>query len=146
MTEEEKTGKGSARDGRDLAGQKAGGPETGPEIQGPAGAPRPLSEKAAETFNENMTKLAERLERMNLAQYIELTNKPLKMVWINFLSGLARGVGMFLGAGVMGALTIAVMTAVAYYLLNFFNMIPVLGEVTKMGANMVKDFVATHKK
>jgi len=43
-------------------------------------------------------------------------------------------------------LTIAVMTAVAYYLLNFFNMIPVLGEVTKMGANMVKDFVATHKK
>jgi len=161
MTEGETTGKGSARDGRDLAGpalegrglagpepggQKAGGPETGPEGPAAPGEPKSLNEKAIEKLNESVVRLAERLEAMNLAQYIELTNRPFKMVWVNFLSGLARGVGMFLGAGVMGALTIAIVTAVAYYLLSFFNMIPVLGEITKVGANMVKDFVAAHKK
>ena len=109
-------------------------------------APKPLSERAAEKLNKNMAKLAERLERMNLAQYIELTNRPLKMVWVNFLSGLARGVGMFLGAGVMGALTIAIVTAVTYYLLNFFNMIPVIGEISKVVLNVIRDFIATHKK
>jgi len=128
MTEGETTGNGSARDG---------GPET---------APKPLSEKAVEKLNENIVKLGTRLEAMNLAQYIELTNKPLKMVWVNFLSGLARGVGMFLGAGAMGALAIAIITALTYYLLNFFNMIPVIGEISKVVMNVVKDFVATHKK
>jgi hypothetical protein len=53
---------------------------------------------------------------------------------------------MFLGAGAMGALAIAIITALTYYLLNFFNMIPVIGEISKVVMNVVKDFVATHKK
>ena len=130
--------------------EKAGKDPAVPDGNAAGGAPKGLSEKAAEKLAEklaeNMAKLADRLERMNLAQYIELTNRPFKLAWVNFLSGLARGVGMFLGAGAMGALTIAIVTAVTYYLLNVFNMIPVIGEISKVVMSVIKDFLATHKK
>jgi hypothetical protein len=122
------------------------GPQPAEPAAGADPATRPLGEKAAEKLNESMVRLAERMERMNLAEYIDMTRRPLKMVWVNFLSGLARGVGMFLGAGAMGALTIAIVTAVTYYLLNVFNMIPVIGDISKVVLNVIKDFLATHKK
>lgn len=51
--------------------------------------------KKIEELNRNMNK-------MNVAEYIELMRSPLYMLYINFLAGLARGLGIAIGATLLG--------------------------------------------
>jgi len=97
------------------------------------------------SLNRNVARLAARLEAANLQDYIDLANRPVRMMWNNFLSGLARGVGMFVGAGTMGALSIAIIGVLVVWLLNFLNMIPVLGDLTSALQSIFKDFMQQHK-
>ena len=97
------------------------------------------------SLNRNVDRLAARLEAANLQDYIDLANRPVRMMWNNFLSGLARGVGMFVGAGAMGALVIAVFGILMVWLLNFLNMIPILGDVATALQSVFKDFMQQHK-
>jgi NADPH:quinone reductase-like Zn-dependent oxidoreductase len=48
------------------------------------------------------------VERMNLGDYIGLLQRPGRLLWINFLAGLARGLGTILGATLLVSLIIAV--------------------------------------
>ena len=97
------------------------------------------------SLHRNMARLAARLEAANMQDYIDLTNRPVRMMWNNFLSGLARGVGMFVGAGAMGALIIAVVGILTVWVLNFLNMVPVLGDLAAALQSVFKDFMQQHK-
>lgn len=46
------------------------------------------------------------MEKMKLAEYVELLNRPTRLFYINFFSGLARGFGMAVGFAILGALLI----------------------------------------
>lgn len=46
------------------------------------------------------------LEKMKLAEYVELLNRPARLFYINFFAGLARGFGMAVGFAVLGAVLI----------------------------------------
>lgn len=48
-----------------------------------------------------VTLLAEILEKMRLAEYIAYLNRPGRLLWYNFLTGLVRGLGTALGAGAL---------------------------------------------
>lgn len=41
--------------------------------------------------------LAQQMEKSRIAQYTELLYSPLRLIWLNILSGLARGIGIALG-------------------------------------------------
>jgi len=41
--------------------------------------------------------LAEQLEKSRISEYSELLHSPLRLIWLNVLSGIARGVGIALG-------------------------------------------------
>ena len=97
------------------------------------------------SLNRNVDRLAARMEAANLQDYIDLANRPVRMMWNNFLSGLARGVGMFLGAGAMGALVIAVVGILMVWLFNFLNMIPVIGDLATAMKSVFQDFMQQHK-
>ncbi|MDM5276527.1 DUF5665 domain-containing protein [Paenibacillus silvae] len=43
------------------------------------------------------SRIANELERSRIAQYTELLNRPWKLIWLNLLSGTARGVGIAIG-------------------------------------------------
>jgi hypothetical protein len=49
-------------------------------------------------------KLSLDLEKMKLAEYVELLNNPKKLIWINFISGIARGLGTAIGFSILFAL------------------------------------------
>ena len=55
---------------------------------------------------ERMERLALHLEKMNIADYMQLINRPRRLVWINFVSGLARGVGIAVGFTLLAALMV----------------------------------------
>lgn len=97
-------------------------------------------------LNDNVVRLSMRLEQMNLAELIDVSRRPFRLMWLNFLAGLARGVGFFLGAGVMGAITLALITWMVYHLLDQLNWIPVIGQFSHAVGDILKQFLEAHPR
>ncbi|KJS19151.1 MAG: membrane protein [Clostridiaceae bacterium BRH_c20a] len=51
-----------------------------------------------------LKKLALDMEKMKLAEYIELLNNPKKLLWVNFIAGVARGLGTAIGFTILFAI------------------------------------------
>lgn len=56
-------------------------------------------------------KLADRLERMRLGDYVTNLNKTSRVLWLNFVSGIARGVGLTIGATLVIAIIFKIISA-----------------------------------
>jgi hypothetical protein len=56
------------------------------------------------TLKEKVEQLSLNLERMKLAEYVELLNRPWRLFYINFFSGLARGLGIAVGFTLLSAI------------------------------------------
>jgi len=81
----------------------------------------PVSAQELAGLKHQVTLLAETLEKMRLAEYIAYLNRPGRLLWLNFLVGLIRGLGTALGAGVLAG--------IAYFLLKRIVVLnlPVIG-------------------
>jgi len=53
---------------------------------------------------DQLDKLAQRLENSGVEEYVRLSQKTSKILWLNFLSGIARGLGFTLGTAVVLAM------------------------------------------
>ena len=81
-------------------------------------------------FNRRQTKalfkklyeLEWKLERANLAGFMELLQNPVRLIFLNFLGGLARGFGIAIGLTIVAGLFIVLLTRLAS--LN----LPVIGQ------------------
>lgn len=51
-------------------------------------------------------RLANRLEALRIADYLELLEKPRKLIFTNFIAGVARGLGFALGTTIVFAFVI----------------------------------------
>ena len=76
--------------------------------------------------------LLQRLENAGLTEYVKLSQKTGKILWLNFLSGIARGLGFSIGA--------TLVLAVVYKILaRIISMnIPYLTELLQQIMNMAK--------
>lgn len=54
-------------------------------------------------------RIAERLDASRIAEYVELMNKPRKLIWTSFVAGIARGLGAAVGATVVFALVLEIL-------------------------------------
>lgn len=75
------------------------------------------------SFKDQVNKLAQVLEKMNLSEYISYLNSPRRMLLINFASGLIRGLGVALGATILAGIALILLKR-----LVFLNL-PVIGGV-----------------
>lgn len=55
---------------------------------------------------EQVDELSRHLEKFNLAEYLNLLNRPGRYLMLNFLGGLSRGFGIALGFTLLGALVL----------------------------------------
>ena len=62
-----------------------------------------------EALKQKVEELSLNLERMKLAEYVELLNNPKRLLFINFISGLARGLGIAVGFTLLGALVLFIL-------------------------------------
>lgn len=97
-----------------------------------------------QALNANVLRLARRLEATNLADIAELTQRPWKLMWVNFIGGLARGVGLFVGGGVMGAVTLALLSWLVYHALQVANYFPVIHQAAGAAGDVMKQFLEQH--
>ncbi len=49
-------------------------------------------------------KVSQDMEKFNIAEYVSLINNPRRYLFINFMGGIARGLGFALGATLLAAL------------------------------------------
>ncbi|ADQ04714.1 hypothetical protein Calow_1156 [Caldicellulosiruptor owensensis OL] len=66
-------------------------------------------------FEEKLNDFILKLERMNFSYYIEYLKNPKKIIFINFLSGAARGFGTAFGFSILGALLLYILNAIVKY-------------------------------
>jgi len=104
----------------------------------------PPHHKVMHTLNGNVLRLAKHLEATNLADIAELTHRPWKLMWVNFIGGLARGVGLFVGGGVMGAVTLALLSWLVYHALLVANYFPVIHQAADAANDVIKQFLDQH--
>lgn len=55
-------------------------------------------------LKDKVQELSENMNKFNIAEHIELIRSPKHMIFINFIAGLARGLGVAVGATILGAL------------------------------------------
>ncbi|HHY40518.1 MAG TPA: hypothetical protein GX502_04635 [Syntrophaceticus sp.] len=87
---------------------------------------RLTSAELIEALKQKVEELSLNLERMKLAEYVELLNNPKRLLFINFISGVARGLGIAVGFTLLGALVLFI-----------------LQRLVVLNLPLVSDFIAT---
>ncbi|HAG06936.1 MAG TPA: hypothetical protein DCL13_02015 [Peptococcaceae bacterium] len=49
------------------------------------------------------------MEKMKLAEYVSLLERPYRLLYINFLTGIARGLGIAVGFTILGAIVLYIL-------------------------------------
>jgi hypothetical protein len=81
-------------------------------------------------LKDRIEQLSLNLERMKLAEYVELLNKPWRLFYINFMSGLARGLGIALGFTVLSAVVLIILQRLM--VLNLPGMSGFIAEIVRL--------------
>ncbi|GAA3403983.1 DUF5665 domain-containing protein [Paenibacillus hodogayensis] len=81
--------------------------------------PEPTS---LDNLNTRLIKIADQLEKTQIADYVMLLNRPRKIIFTNLYAGVARGVGIAIGFTVFAATILYVLR-----LLGALNL-PIIGD------------------
>ena len=81
-----------------------------------------LTETEGRELLAKVSWLAAYLDRMNFAKYVDLMQSPRRIIFLNFLGGVGRGLGIAVGFTVLGFLLV--------YILNLLNVVnlPIIGD------------------
>lgn len=60
-------------------------------------------------WDDKIGKLSVYMEKVRLEEYLELLNKPRRLLYLNFIAGVARGFGFAIGFTLLGALGIYIL-------------------------------------
>lgn len=71
---------------------------------------REVDEGTVETLIKKLGDVTAAMEKMNIAEYVEFIRNPRRMAYVNFMAGLARGFGAAVGATVLAAIFIYILT------------------------------------
>jgi hypothetical protein len=59
-----------------------------------------------ERLSLKLDELSRHMERMKLAEYVAMLQRPRRLLYLNFVSGLARGLGFAVGFTILGAVVL----------------------------------------
>lgn len=66
-------------------------------------------ERVLKALEERLKEVAQNMERMKLAEYVRLLENPWRLLYVNFISGVARGLGIAVGFAILGAIIIIIL-------------------------------------
>ncbi len=82
--------------------------------------------------------LGDTLERMQLTEYMRYLNDVWRLLWVNFLSGMARGLGIAVGFTILGAILIALIQRITV------DNLPMISEFLADVVRLVQDNLGKH--
>lgn len=60
-------------------------------------------------LSARIAELSIAMEKMKLAEYVSLLERPYRLLYINFLTGIARGLGIAVGFTILGAIVLYIL-------------------------------------
>ncbi len=73
-------------------------------------ATQPVELTQEERFRQ-IEKVAAHIEKIRMGDYIDLMSRPLRIIWVNLLGGISRGVGLTIGATLVIAILFKILSA-----------------------------------
>ncbi|KAB2954493.1 hypothetical protein F9B85_02090 [Heliorestis acidaminivorans] len=67
------------------------------------------NQQLLEKVSQKLDNMAVDMEKLQVAEYIEMLNNPRRLMFLNFLAGIARGLGMAVGFTILGAIVLIVL-------------------------------------
>jgi len=89
-----------------------------------------LEKKDNESLEEKIHKLAYVLEKAQISDYVSLLENPKKLMYLNFLTGVSRGLGMAVGFTLIGTLVLYMMQEIV--LLNLPIISDFIADIVRM--------------
>lgn len=81
-----------------------------PEARGPFWVKKTVDAGTVETLIKKLNDVTAAMEKMNIAEYVEFIRNPRRMAYVNFIAGLSRGFGAAVGATLLAAIFIYILT------------------------------------
>ncbi|NLK90138.1 MAG: hypothetical protein GX274_00995 [Clostridiales bacterium] len=78
-----------------------------------------MSEKIANI--DKIDELSRKMDNMRVAEYIEMASNPKRIIFLNFVAGLIRGLGMGIG--------FTILAGVVLYMMRRWVNLPVVGRL-----------------
>ena len=82
-------------------------------------------------WHKDLASLQSEVHKMNNHRFIRMHNSLPKLIWFNFMRGLAFGLGSVLGA--------TVLVSVLVYFLSQINFIPIIGDWATEVLSIISD-------
>lgn len=70
-----------------------------------------VREMTPEERYSQLERMASVLERMRIGEYVNNFNRPMRIIWLNLLSGIAKGIGLTIGATLVIAIIFKLLSA-----------------------------------
>lgn len=68
-----------------------------------------MDEKRLFDMEQKLEKISLNLEKSKIAEYVDIMNKPIRLIYLNFIGGLARGLGTAIGLTVLAAALVCIL-------------------------------------
>lgn len=103
---------------------------------------RKTSEKEEKVKKDTLTRLAEVMEKSRVLENLEMILDRRKLLWNNFLAGLARGLGFGVGLTVLAAVVIYLLVILLKSIVALD--IPLIGTYIADIVEIVQDQISNH--
>lgn len=87
-------------------------------------------------LGNKIEKLSKKMDNIRIAEYVELNTNPKRLIFMNFVLGLARGIGMGIGFTLLSGLIIALL---AYVLRSWVNL-PYIGRLIAELIDIIENY------
>ncbi|WP_129596373.1 DUF5665 domain-containing protein [Anaerophilus nitritogenes] len=91
-----------------------------------------MDDKRLTQFEKKIEKLAQDLEKTKICEYVNIMNNPKRLLYINFMAGLARGLGTAIG--------LTILAAVFFYMLKSTVDLPLIGKYIAQLINIIENY------
>jgi Na+-transporting NADH:ubiquinone oxidoreductase subunit NqrD len=72
-----------------------------------------INRRQVAALYRKMLRVEQKLEKANLAEFMQLIQNPVRLIFLNFLSGLARGFGIAIGLTIIASIFLVLLTRLA---------------------------------
>ncbi len=72
-------------------------------------------------LSKKIDEMSLKMEKMKFVDYVYFLEHPRKMLWANFISGMARGFGIAIGFTLLGAVAIYILNKIVQYNLPYIG-------------------------
>lgn len=91
-----------------------------------------MTDKKIKSLENKLENFSVALEKTKISEYTEIINNPKRLLIVNFVGGLARGLGMAIGFTLLAAI-------VVYFIQQLVNL-PLIGKYIAELLNIIENY------